>query len=119
VRVKAAQAAVAWANGLARMDSIGVLRTVGLGASHGTCAMSELRKEPRHRTLKTGRIVFNQRRSVLDCTVRNLSSTGACLDVPSTVGIPDAFELIIESESITRVCRIAWRSEAAHWGAPF
>ena len=35
-------------------------------------------------TLKAGRIVFNQRRSVLDCTVRNLSSTGACLDVPST-----------------------------------
>jgi hypothetical protein len=109
--VKAAQAAVACANGLARMDSIRVRERPGLGASHGTCAMSELRKEPRHRTLKTGRIVFNQRRSVLDCTVRNLSSTGACLDVPSTVGVPDVFELIIESESTTRHCQIAWRSE--------
>jgi hypothetical protein len=48
------------------------------------------RREKNHvtGTLKAGRIVFNQRRSVLDCTVRNLSSTGACPDVPSTVGIP-------------------------------
>jgi hypothetical protein len=75
-------------------------------AGQGTCA----RKKPRHRALKAGRIVF-QRRSVLDCTVRNLSSTGACLDMPSTVGVPDVFELIIESEGITRSCRIAWRSE--------
>jgi hypothetical protein len=73
--------------------------------------MSEQRKEPRHRTLKAGRIVFNQRRSVLDCTVRNLSSTGACLDVPSTVGIPHVFELIIESDGLTRSCRTAWRTE--------
>jgi hypothetical protein len=80
-------------------------------AGQGTCAMSEQRKKPRHRAFKAGRIVFNQRRSVLDCTVRNLSSTGACLDVPSAVGVPDVFELIIESESTTRACRIAWRSE--------
>jgi hypothetical protein len=49
--------------------------------------MTEHRKHSRQRTLKGGRIVFNQKRSVLTCTVRNLSSTGACLDVPSTVGI--------------------------------
>jgi hypothetical protein len=73
--------------------------------------MSEQRKDSRHRTLKTGRIVFNQRRSVVDCTVRNLSSTGACLDVPSTVGIPEAFELIIGSDDMARSCRIAWRTE--------
>jgi hypothetical protein len=72
---------------------------------------SEQRKKPRHRTLKAGRIIFNQRRSVLDCTVRNLSSTGARLDVPSTVGIPEAFELIIESDEIARSCRVAWRTE--------
>jgi PilZ domain len=60
---------------------------------------------------KDGRIVFNHRRSVLDCTVRNLSSTGACLDVQSTVGVPDVFELIIEPDGISRPCRIAWRSE--------
>jgi hypothetical protein len=73
--------------------------------------MSEQRKYPRQRTLKEGRIVFNQRGSVLTCTVRNLSSTGACLDVPSSVGVPENFELVIESDGIQQSCHVTWRSE--------
>jgi PilZ domain len=73
--------------------------------------MTEHRNHSRQRTLKAGRIVFNQRRSCIDCTVRNLSPTGACPHVPSTVGIPEAFELVIESDGINRSCRVAWRSE--------
>ena len=39
----------------------------------------EKRREPRTRTLKTARIVFNDGGSVIDCVVRNLSSQGALL----------------------------------------
>jgi hypothetical protein len=73
--------------------------------------MSELRKHPRHRTLKVGRIVFNQRFSAIDCTVRNLSEGGACLELASSIGIPECFDLTIEPDRSTLPCRVAWKAE--------
>jgi hypothetical protein len=73
--------------------------------------MVDRRAQPRHRTLKAGKIVFNHRFSVVDCTIRNLSVGGACLLVPSTIGIPDDFDLLIEPEKATRPCRVAWKNE--------
>jgi hypothetical protein len=73
--------------------------------------MSEQRQHPRHRTLKAGRIVFNRKFSVMDCTVRNLSDGGACLVLGTVVGIPDQFELTVEPDGWTRLCRVAWKSE--------
>jgi hypothetical protein len=55
----------------------------------------ERRREARSRTLQDARIVFNDRRSTVDCTVRNLSHHGALLVMPSTAGIPAQFELWI------------------------
>jgi PilZ domain len=52
----------------------------------------------RHRVLKAGTIEFGG--SAIDCTVRNLSATGAALDVPSPVGIPDKFDLVVSSEAV-------------------
>jgi hypothetical protein len=37
----------------------------------------EQRRSSRNRTLLQGRVVFNNRFSLLDCTVRDLSETGA------------------------------------------
>jgi hypothetical protein len=73
--------------------------------------MAERRAYPRHRTLKAGKIVFNYHFSVINCTVRNLSAGGACLYVASTLGIPDDFDLLIESDKAARACRIAWKNE--------
>jgi len=73
--------------------------------------MHELRNNARRRTLKAGRIIFNDRFSVIDCTVRNLSDTGACLEVASIIGIPDAFDLNIEADQPGRHCHVAWRTE--------
>jgi len=70
--------------------------------------MAENRIQSRLRTLKSGKIVFNDRRSVVDCTIRNLSRTGACLQMPTTAGIPEHFELLLEG--VSRTCAIAWRS---------
>ncbi len=66
------------------------------------------RTTPRQRTLKKGRIVFNDGRSTIDCLVRNLSAGGAKLEVPSSVGIPDDFDLVMADGS-TKRCRVAWR----------
>ncbi len=69
---------------------------------------AERRKLGRHRTLKAGTITFN-RAGGIDCRVRNLSPTGACLEVASQVGIPDDFVLVIESEHLRRPCKVVWR----------
>ncbi len=69
---------------------------------------NEKRRAPRRVLLKSGRIIFNRGRSTVDCVVRNLSKTGARLEVKTVVGIPDAFYLSI-NESGTQPCRVVWR----------
>lgn len=61
----------------------------------------------RHRVLKGAKIEFGG--SAIDCTIRNLSDTGAALDVTSPVGIPTEFTLV--AEGIHRPCRVVWRKE--------
>jgi hypothetical protein len=70
--------------------------------------MEEHRHDPRLRTLKSGKIVFNKKSSVVDCTIRNLSRTGACLQVATPAGIPQRFELLIDG--VSWACQITWRS---------
>jgi hypothetical protein len=58
----------------------------------------ENRSARRRRTLKAGRIIFNKGSSTLDCTLRNQSETGAAIEVASTVGIPEEFDLQIMAD---------------------
>ena len=74
-----------------------------------TAPDSEQRSTQRRTTLKGGKIVFNGGRSTIDCTVRNISETGAALDVQSPLGIPTEFTLVTETDS--RPCRVVWRKE--------
>lgn len=73
--------------------------------------MDNRRERDRQRTLKSGKIVFNHKTSVVDCTVRNLSDTGACLQVGSAVGIPEIFDLLIPVDQTARPCVVRWRSK--------
>jgi hypothetical protein len=66
------------------------------------------RPPPRQRTLKSGTIVFNRAGGVTG-RVRNLSRTGAMLEVETVIGIPDDFTLLIESDGFRRKCRVVWR----------
>ena len=58
----------------------------------------ERRHSPRRRTLKEGRIFFDDKRSVVACTVLNLSDKGANLRLLSVADVPDTFELHIGNE---------------------
>ena len=71
----------------------------------------ERRRQQRARILKSARILLNQHHSVISCTVRNLSPAGACLNVPSAVGIPDRFDVIFDTDNTTRPCRMVWHKE--------
>jgi hypothetical protein len=66
----------------------------------------EQRAEGRRRVLRAGTIEFNG--GAIDCRVRNLSSTGAMLDIASPVGIPSHFTLVIRDGHLMP-CRIIWR----------
>ena len=70
---------------------------------------TENRSAERRTTLKGGRIVFNAGRSTITATVRNLSSKGAKLAVSSVVGIPDTFDLLLDSGA-KQPCRVVWRT---------
>ncbi|HKA81330.1 MAG TPA: PilZ domain-containing protein [Xanthobacteraceae bacterium] len=71
----------------------------------------EQRRQTRARTLKSARILFNDHRSVIDCTVRNLSPTGACLNVASALGIPERFDVMFDADHTVRPCRMVWHKE--------
>ena len=71
--------------------------------------VDEHRVAPRRRLLKAGKISFGG--GAIDCTVRNLSETGAALEVISPVGIPDRFTLVVEADHRHLPCRVVWRKE--------
>ena len=78
---------------------------------------SERRRTFRHRTLKSAKIIFNDRRSTIDCLVRNQTDEGVRLKIASVVGLPDQFELSVMGAA-PRACRVIWHS-AQEWGIAY
>jgi hypothetical protein len=77
----------------------------------------ERRMVHRHRTLKGGSISFNHAGRI-DCLVRNLSTSGACLEVASQAGIPEDFVLVVGHGHVRQNCHVIWRS-ATRMGVAF
>jgi hypothetical protein len=71
--------------------------------------MGEHRVAPRHRILKAGTIEFGG--GAIDCTIRNMSNTGAALDVASPVGILVQFTLVLPADGSHVPCHVVWRKE--------
>ncbi|MBX9684840.1 MAG: PilZ domain-containing protein [Hyphomicrobium sp.] len=63
-----------------------------------------------HGLLLGGKIIFNERSSVMDCTVRALSKDSAELRLPNTLSVPRAFELVVKPHNKTYACEVVWRS---------
>jgi hypothetical protein len=70
---------------------------------------NEKRSAPRYKVLKGATIAFGG--NGIECTVRNLSSSGAAIEVASPAGLPPSFMLVIEADQFIRRCRPVWRSE--------
>jgi diguanylate cyclase (GGDEF)-like protein len=65
----------------------------------------------RRRVLKAGVIHFNSRMSTVDCTVRTLAENGAGLDLSSSFGLPEKFNLMIRADGFDAPCRIVSQTE--------
>lgn len=71
--------------------------------------MIERRAEPRRRVLKSGTIAFAGQ--TIDCTIRNLSTRGAALDIGQPTMLPASFKLAIAAEHMTRPCHLIWHHD--------
>jgi hypothetical protein len=73
--------------------------------------MIEKRAAPRSRVLKRGMIAFGGGGGI-DCTVRNLSASGARVDVACPMGLPASFTLVIEADQFIRRCHPVWSKDS-------
>lgn len=63
----------------------------------------------RRRVLKAGSIIFNDRRSTIDCTVKSLGVDSAGITVSNSAGIPPDFMLSIKAEGFETACSVIAR----------
>ena len=71
--------------------------------------MVETRIAFRHRVSKAATIEFGG--DAIDCVVRNLSITGAALEVSSQLGIPATFTLVVPGDALHLPCAVVWRKD--------
>jgi PilZ domain len=69
--------------------------------------MVEYRASARRRTIKGGKILLNGGGSVLDCTVSNISKSGAMIKIENAIAVPENFDLQVDGE--VRRCLAVWR----------
>ncbi len=72
------------------------------------------RSSKRRRTVLTGKVLFNNRASVFDCTVRDLSDTGAQITLADVSALPPDFELEIPSKGMLVSARVMWSRGKNH-----
>ena len=72
--------------------------------------MDDRRVSLRQKSFLQGRIYFNNRRSSIDCLVRDYSETGARLKLSEAITVPEAMELYIPNREEMHRARVEWRS---------
>jgi ABC-type uncharacterized transport system ATPase subunit len=72
--------------------------------------VEEHRIAPRHRVLKSAKIVLDDWRAI-DCAVRDVSDTGAKLRIDGTIALPHKFQLLFITENTIRPVQIAWKHQ--------
>jgi len=68
----------------------------------------EKRGASRQRVLKGAFIVITEKQPKIECVVKNISDTGCALQVATTIGIPQDFDLMIGG--VRRRCRVQWKA---------
>ncbi|MEM7300443.1 MAG: PilZ domain-containing protein [Pseudomonadota bacterium] len=63
----------------------------------------------RTRQLKSGRMIFNDASSTLDCTIRDATREGARLQLDASHRVPKVFDLVWVQRGSARRCEVVWR----------
>ena len=75
----------------------------------GAMTVAERRKSGRSRVLKSAKLIL-KRSAIIDCLVRNLTNTGARIQIANTVDLPKDFEMTFDGGYSIRPCRLVWRT---------
>jgi hypothetical protein len=70
--------------------------------------MVETRAAPRYRVTKSAQIEHGSHK--ITCTLRDLSITGAALEVPDPAIIPAKFTLVLPEDGLKLSCRVVRRT---------
>jgi hypothetical protein len=73
--------------------------------------MNERRAEIRRKALKGARAAFNDGHSSVDCTLRNVSESGALLHFENVLGVPDEFTLVFDDGRPSCGCVVRLRRD--------
>jgi len=73
--------------------------------------MTDKRTSPRLRSFLKGRVLFNGGQNSLDCLIRDMSTTGARLELSASVTLPDRFDLYLPHRDETCKVHIQWRRD--------
>jgi hypothetical protein len=80
------------------------------GAAGFGGAVLERRQEERLLTLRTGKIRIPGSAPDIECTIFDVSSTGACILLPKGAELPATFDLSIDPDELHHACKLAWKS---------
>ena len=69
----------------------------------------ERRTGPRKTVLVSGAIEFAG--STINCLIRDMSISGAALDVTNPNDIPERFDLVFKADGTRIPCHVIWRQE--------
>jgi len=72
--------------------------------------MIERRIATRQRVLKQGMLAFGGGGGI-DCTVRNISASGARIEIANPIGLPPTFTLVIKADQFLRRCHPVWSAD--------
>src|SRR5271166_5891154 len=73
--------------------------------------MLERRRIPRTCIFAAAKAITGRHPPVpYDCSVRNISRLGACLEFGTTSAIPSVFELTFDAGRTLRECHVIWRT---------
>jgi hypothetical protein len=71
------------------------------------------RKSARARVLKGAKIVAMKQWTLVDCTVRDMSETGARIVCGDQMAVATEFRFLLPSENSIRDARVIWRRDDA------
>ena len=69
--------------------------------------MVETRIAPRYRVAKPAKIDHGGDK--ISCIIRDISATGAAIEMPDLVRVPAEFILIVPEDRLKLRCRLVWR----------
>jgi PilZ domain len=63
----------------------------------------------RQRTLKSAKIIHAKQWTLVDCSVRDISETGAKIQCSDQMAVPNELRFLLVSDNTIRPAKVAWR----------